>query len=153
MLADTKHWLNLHCGAFILLLLLLSDKLSYKTSLVVRSEILGQSFNTVKAYHMFSLQNWGNSRNKFKRNYLQNQNHFLKVLLHFWNFHKILCFLKKKIILISYSLRRKWLLKCPKGLVLERSSAVNVFVDLKRCLNLNCGGFTLILDYFQTNQV
>ena len=37
-----------------------------------------------------------NSRNKFQRNYLQNQKHFLELLLHFWNVHKIFSFWKKK---------------------------------------------------------
>ena len=39
-----------------------------------------------------------NSRKKVNHNYLGNQEHFFEVLLHFWNLHKILSVLKKKII-------------------------------------------------------
>ena len=37
----------------------MSDKLSWKKSLLVRSEILGLFFNTLTAYHMYFRQNWG----------------------------------------------------------------------------------------------
>ena len=39
-------------------LLLISDNLSWKTSLLIISEILGLSFNTLTTYHMYCLQNW-----------------------------------------------------------------------------------------------
>ena len=36
----------------------MSDELSWKKSLLVRSEILGLCFNTLTAYHVYSQQNW-----------------------------------------------------------------------------------------------
>ena len=42
-----------------------------------------------------------NSSNKFQRSYLENKNYFLKLLLHFWNLHKILKILKTKIPFIT----------------------------------------------------
>ena len=38
-----------------------------------------------------------NSRNKFKRNYLQNHQYFVKILFHFRNLDKILSVLKKRL--------------------------------------------------------
>ena len=55
-----------------------------------------------------------NSSNKFQRNYLQNQKHFLKLSLHFWNLHKILSILKKKMSFISLILPK---LLIPKHVV------------------------------------
>ena len=45
-----------------------------------------------------------NSRNKFQRNYLQNQNHFIKVLLDFWNLHIILRIFFKKDDLDNFNI-------------------------------------------------
>ena len=42
-----------------------------------------------------------NSRNKFHRNYLQNEKHVLELLFHFWNLPKILSILRKNITLIT----------------------------------------------------
>ena len=42
-----------------------------------------------------------NSRKKFSRNYLQNRKHFLQVLLHFWNLHKVSTMFLKKIRFIA----------------------------------------------------
>ena len=36
----------------------MSDKLSWKKSLIVRSEILGHYFDTLTTYYMYSRQNW-----------------------------------------------------------------------------------------------
>ena len=66
---------------------LISDKLSWETSLIARSDILGVFFKMMTAHHMYSCHNWENSSKKFEHNYLQ---HFLKFLLRFSNLHKIL---------------------------------------------------------------
>ena len=39
--------------------------------------------------------------NQFKRIYLNNQKHFLVILLRFWNLHNILIILEKKMSLIA----------------------------------------------------
>ena len=46
--------------------LLIQSKLSYKTSLLVRSEKLGLFGNTLAANHMYSRHNWGKFLQKFK---------------------------------------------------------------------------------------
>ena len=45
-----------------------------------------------------------NSRNKFQRNYLQNQKHFLEFLLHFWNLQKILSILEKRMTFHNFNI-------------------------------------------------
>ena len=47
-------------------LLLISRKLSWKTTLLVKSEILGLFFNRLTAYYMYSRQNWENFSQQFK---------------------------------------------------------------------------------------
>ena len=42
-----------------------------------------------------------NSRKKFQRNYLENQKHFLELVLHFLNLYKILGIFKKNITFIT----------------------------------------------------
>ena len=37
-----------------------------------------------------------NSGKNLQRSYLQNQKHFLELLLHFWNLHKILSILRRR---------------------------------------------------------
>ena len=58
------------------------DKLSQKTSLLVRFEILALFGNTLTAAHMYF-------RDMFKRHYLKIPQHSLHFLLQFCNVHKI----------------------------------------------------------------
>ena len=67
---------------------------------LVRSEMLKRSFKTLKANHMYSCHN----REKFLQQVptilSPKQNTFLELFSHFWNLHKILRILKKKITFI-----------------------------------------------------
>ena len=57
--------------------LLIQSKLSYKTSLLVRSEKLGLFGNTLAANHMYLVIIEGNFCKSLKRHYLKNWKHFL----------------------------------------------------------------------------
>ena len=90
-----------------------------------------------------------NSSNQFKRNYLKKQKQFLKILLHFWNLHKILHMLKKTISLMAeyfgnYWLRKMCFLEYQKEPVSEHPSGVKVLAVHKHCSNLHSIVFILI---------
>ena len=55
--------------------------------------------------------------------------------------------------LVSYSLRKMWLLECSKGLPSEHYSPVNVLADPKRSWHLHGRAFILIFHYSQTSWV
>ena len=93
VLTDPKYCWNLHGSTFILFLHHFRiDQLTWKTSLIVRPQMLCQ----------------------FKRNYVRNQKRFVTFLLCFWNLHKIWNILKKKMSLIDYVFANLW---TPKDVV------------------------------------
>ena len=70
---------------------LMQDKLSQKTSLVTRWLQITCVLPTIKGLFGKTL----------KPHHLKNKTQFLKFLLHFWNLHKILHILEKKVHLFS----------------------------------------------------
>ena len=85
---------------------LIQDKLSWKTSLLVRSEILGLFGNTLTTITSVLVIVEGNSRNKFKRYYLKNGKHFLTFLFHFCNLYEILRISQQKDQLHSFNISK-----------------------------------------------
>ena len=95
------------------------------------SEILATLFNTLTAADMHSCHNSRKLRFNFKRSYLQKYKHFLEILLHFQNLHKILSILKNKRsselkYVLSYIFREMLLLECPKTVVSEHRLEMRV---------------------------
>ena len=82
----------------------------------------------------------GTFQNQFKCNYLKKI--FLpSVLLHFWNLHQILNFLKKRwasqlMLFLNYILRDRWSEKTVPKSALEHPSTVNIFKGPKETQNL-----------------
>ena len=74
---------------------LISEKLSWKRRILVRSEILPLILTRWRPITCVFIIIERTSSNKFKRNYLQNQKYFLTILLYFWNLDNILSNLKK----------------------------------------------------------
>ena len=73
----------------------LSSFLSRKMSLLVIYELLGLFINTLAANDKYFFRIVTNCGNQFKCNHLKNKKIFLNVLLHYWNLHSILNFVKK----------------------------------------------------------
>ena len=97
---------------------LFSDKFTWKKSVLVISQILELSFNTLMTRFFIRFEN--NFCNKFKHNYLQNQNHFLQLPLCFWNLHKIL----RHLVIIS------------EVIVIERCGYLNAWKHLFQSTHL-----------------
>ena len=76
----------------------MSDKVRCVSCLLVGSKMWGASFNALRLMTCVLVIMKMNSHDKSQRNYFQNQKHFLKLLLHFCNVHKILRISKKKMI-------------------------------------------------------
>ena len=130
--------------------LLMLDKLSWKKFHLVRSEILGLCFNTLKEpITRILVRIVRNSGNKLKRNYLPTQKYFSKFFFVFQSYIKIKAFWKKRSAseleyFQSYWLQRMGLLECLMAPVSEHPSAVNVFTRSKHCWNLHGSTFYLI---------
>ena len=81
---------------------LIHDKLRWKTSLLVRCEILGLFGNTLTADHIYSRHRWKKFPQQVQLYYLKSGDYFLQFLLRFWNARKILPIFKKKSSFIAY---------------------------------------------------
>ena len=106
--------------------LLISDKLSWKTSLLIRSKMLGLFFNPLIAYHMYSRQNWEKFPQQGQTKLFSKLKSFLKFLLRFWSYwlRKLLtfpryawyawCLVKTLVVpfFLSYNEKRKRNLYC-----------------------------------------
>ena len=89
-----------------------------------------------------------NSSKTFERHQRQNQTTFSRLLLIFQNLYKILRILKKRSTSYlkyfrTYSIRKTWLLECPKAPVSEHRSGNAVFTARKHCTNLHDCRLTL----------
>ena len=82
------------------------DKLSWKKSALVKSEILRLFFNTLTASISIPVAIWWISSNNVKRSYLRNQKIFLDFLLRFWNVYHIWYIFLKKVELSSLSITK-----------------------------------------------
>ena len=97
--------------------------------------------------------------NLFKCNHLKNQKFFLQTSLSFWNWHKFINVLKKKIsasqakCLWYYWLRKTRLLKYLKALVWEHTLIVNVLTSPEHCLNLQEITFFCFIDQSEMNWI
>ena len=65
------------------------EQFSYKTSVLVRCEILGLFGDRLTELSRILVIIQRNSQDLFKRNYPKNANHFLQLLLQFCNLQKI----------------------------------------------------------------
>ena len=93
---------------------LTKDKLSYKTSPSVRSEIAVLIVNTLTADHMDSRCHWENFLPHVQTPLSKKRKHFLEFLINFWNLQKILCIFRKNIRFIAQIIAR---LLSPKNVV------------------------------------
>ena len=130
MLKGPKHCWNVQISIFIFFWSI-RQKLSWKTCLLVISEILGLCASTLTANGMTFLingrvttTNWNvNSFSTFSKNRWASQ------LMYFQN----------------YGFAKTWLLTCLKGLLSEKPSAVNMLKVTKHCWKLHNSAFTLFL--------
>ena len=129
---------------------LISDKLTWKTSVLVKSQILELFFKTFTAYHIFSRQIWEKFLLEVQTQLISKSKklfwycyYIYKIYIKYWPFWK-----KRSASLPysfwSYWLWSMWLLECLKVPVLEHPSAVNVLWDPKHFSNLNRSAFILI---------
>ena len=81
--------------------LLIWGKLSLKTFLLVRCKILGLFFDTLTAYHMYSRQNWEKFSQQVQMELSPKPLKFFDIFIAFWNMHKTLHILKKRITFIA----------------------------------------------------
>ena len=93
---------------------LIQVELSQKTSLFVRTEILGLLGNRLTLDHMYSCHNWKKFMQHVQTPLCQKLQIFSESLLHFFNLHKILGNLKKKISFITSFF---WRLLSPRNVV------------------------------------
>ena len=123
-----------------------------KNSVLVVSEILRLFLNILTPDDKYSLPAKASVyRKQFKCNYLKIKKNFLTFLLHFWNLHKILNTLKKRLPLdgitfSKYRLQKAGLLKSVKSLVSEHLWTVNMLKGPKECLNLQGSIFVIPFD-------
>ena len=80
---------------------LIHEKLSWKTSPLVRLEILRLFGNTLTADHMYSHHRSEKLPEQVERLISQKGTKFSGLFIAFWNLHKILLILKKKITFIA----------------------------------------------------
>ena len=129
---------------------LIQDRLSSKRSLLVRCKILGLFGNTLTVDHMdsphYSREISGTCSNAI----------IYKARNIFWNFYCIFrisrnvcaCWKEKSTSWLKYfgndRLRRMWLLECPKALLFEHPSRVNVFTGINNCWIHHGNTFILI---------
>ena len=104
---------------------LICDKLSWKTSPLVGSEILELFANTFAPEHTYSRHRWEKLRQQVQRLLFRKQKIFSQFLLDFWNLHKIYSVAKKRSAsqlkyFLSYSARQMLLLQCPEAPGLEQ---------------------------------
>ena len=83
----------------------------WKTSLLVRSKILGLFGTSCLPIMCILVINERNSGSRFKRYYVKNRKYFLNILLQFWNLHKILPIFKIKVSVIGYIFRKLFTLR------------------------------------------
>ena len=122
------------------------DKVSWKTSLLVRSEILGLFVNTLTVDYKYSLHNKGNLRQTVQMHLSQNSKIFYCIFGLYMNCWREW---KKSWVpyfkyLRNYRLQKTWLLKCIKGPVSEPPLAVKLLTGTKHCWNLT----RAVLSYF-----
>ena len=126
---------------------LISNKLSCVSCPLVEFEMLGLSFNILRAITCTLVIIRRNSRNKFIRCYLENQNDFPNFLLQFWNLNKILSILKKKTSFIPSIFRELLILSnvviwMPESPVSEHLLEVNVLMSPQHCSSPHSSTFS-----------
>ena len=80
---------------------LISNKLSSVLRLLVGSEIVGPFSIRLTVDHKYSFHNWEKVLQQVQEQLFSKLKIFFQVFLHFWNLHKILSVLKKKITFIA----------------------------------------------------
>ena len=125
------------------------DILSWKKSALVWSEILWLFVNTLTADNKYSPCNVHNFAQQVQTPLSQNQKtfwgFFIPFLKYAWNLEH---FEKKRWVSLpnyfrNYGLRKRWLLKCLKGLASEDHAVINVLESSKHYWNRQ--GTTIIL--------
>ena len=132
---------------FLPILLLISDKLSWKKSHLVRSEILGLCFNALTTYHMYSCRNWEKLPQQVQ---MQLSSKLWTISEFFYCIFEIYiqfyAFWRKRSAsevsdFGSYCLQLLLLHECLIASLSEHPSRVNVLTGPKHCWNLNCSTF------------
>ena len=98
---ESKKPLKAEGNHFYSNLLTILAKFNGKTSLLVRSDILGLLDNTSSADDKYLIIIGRIYSNQFKCNYLKSQNNFVHILFNFQNLHKTLNILNKNMNLIA----------------------------------------------------
>ena len=88
--SGSKHCWKMHGTTFYTTFPLTWDKLSWKSLLLVRSELFGLLLNTLRPMTCILAKICRTSRNKFKCRHLNNQKLFHAFSLHFWNLNQII---------------------------------------------------------------
>ena len=122
---------------------LICKKLSWKTSLLVRSTILGLLGNTFTADHMYSGHRWEKFPQQVQTLSSQQSKDFREFYSNipdsrkFWAFRRkrSASWLKYSRIHLAWGM---WFLQYPKAPVLQYPSRVKVFTGLKHCWNIHC---------------
>ena len=110
---------------------LLFKKVSWKISPLLRSQILGIFGNTFTAGRMYSCHTWKKLQQPVQTLLSHKRRIFSAILLLFWNLHKILFILNKKVSFIAYIF---WKLLIPTNVVTSMpvSSCFGTPFDSKR---------------------
>ena len=129
--------------------LLISNKLSCVSCLLVGSEILVPFCNMLTADHRYSCHNWEKFPQKGQPQLSWKPRTFFRSFIAFlkftWNFE---VFWRKRSPsepkhFRSYWVRKMWLLEWPKGSISENLLEVNVLSGGKHCWSLNASTFML----------
>ena len=143
---DGKHCWNLHGSTFILYFTLIQEKLSQKTSLLVRTERIWLFGNTLAGDHMYSSHTWGKVHQEVKTLLSEKRKPLSRISIAFSQSTQNFAHFQKKDQLhsLNISLQKMWLREFPKAPVLEHHSRLKVFMGDKHCWNLHGGTFTPI---------
>lgn len=135
-----------------------SDRLSCRTSLIVRSDILRLFDHTFNANDKCSRYNRGNFPEPIQIQLPKKPNTFFNFSLHIWKLNQFLkVFRKRKASELQYFWNyRLWntcLLKCLKGFVLENPFKFNALPCPKLCWNLQDSPSILLCHHLQKDWV
>ena len=117
-------------------------KLSWKTSLLVISEILGLFVDTLTSDDKCSFSKREISQQEIQMQLFEKSKFLINFLLYFWNLHHILNTLEKRLAselkyFRNYWLRSILLLNCLKDYKIGHPWGLNLLTGRKQWLNLN----------------
>ena len=118
---------------------LMWDTLSWRTSLLVRSEVLGLFANALTANHRYSCHHFREISATSSNTIISKTKNILCIFYSLFSIYNKFCsFLKQSWAsqlkyFGSYWLREIWLLECPKDPLWKHPSRVNVLTSIKHC--------------------